>query len=221
MSAVFSPRYISVLWAATVICLLTACSGFPHEEYSATPSESNTPDAAASDEDYLRQYHEGLAEIHGMGDPPPVEVIRRVAPSEQSALVAECMRERGWSVVVAPEGGVMATAPDEQVLALNESWYVCWASYPPLDQYLRPLDDGQLERLYAYYLNELTPCLEAQGYAIDPPSQAGWMQDARTGNDYWMPYFDLDGHADEDVRRRCPEAPGDDVLFGDEEDSQE
>lgn len=137
-----------------------------------------------------------------------------MAPAEQSALVGACMEDRGWPVEVDPEGGVVASVPDQQVTRLNESWYVCWASYPHLEQYLRPLDDDQLGRLYDYYVDELTLCLRAEGYAVDPPSQERWLHDRATGKD-WMPYFDVEGAPDEELQRRCPASPEDDLLYGD------
>lgn len=218
MRAVSSVGDLSV--ALVALCLCAGCSATGDGRAPAPASvDAQLPtgpaaDQGTADEAYLERYREDLAELHGVEDPPSVEVVRRVAPAEQSALVGACMEERGWPVEVDPEGGVVASVPDQQVTQLNESWYVCWASYPPLEQYLRPLDDEQLGRLYDYYVDELTPCLRAEGHAVDPPSRERWLHDRATGQD-WMPYFDVEGAPDEELERRCPASPEDDVLYGD------
>lgn len=213
--------------------LLSGCSGLSTERADARWEADRSPvrdqdrgahtqhpatrGAPESDAGFLEQYRSGLAELHGLSEPPVVAVIRRVAPAEQSDLVATCMEDRGWPVEVDPDGGVMASVPNHQMPALNESWYVCWASYPPLAQYLRPLDDDQLGQLYDYYVDDLTPCLQAEGYLIEPPSRAVWLHDASTSDRHWMPYFDVDGTPTNDVFQRCPASPGDDLLFSGDE----
>lgn len=172
--------------------------------------------AGGQGDEFLVQYLDGLAAGHDISDPPAVEVVQRVRPEEQSALVAACMEDRGWSVEIDPDdGGIMAQAPSNQVTALNQAWYICWASYPPLEQYLRPMTDGELIRLYDYYVGDLMPCLEGEGHEIDPPSRETWLEEAKVDTDYWVPYADLAGPPSPELAQQCPLAPEDDVIYGD------
>src|SRR5699024_6148130 len=108
-------------------------------------------------------------------DPPSVEIVRVVEPDEQLELVAECMQEGGWPETQLSNGGLRYENLPEQEEAMNEAFYTCFASYPLVEEFLA-VDREHYEELYAYFVNELKPCLESQGLEItEPPSLESWL----------------------------------------------
>lgn len=187
------------------------------------PTEDEEPPTgtAASDFDY-EEYLEGLQEAMGIVNPPPTEMIRLVAADEKAEAWRSCMQEAGWAVSVTFDGG-LASPPDlspEQFQAYERSHYVCHAQYPvDPSTFPPPFGAEQIEILYRYYVEELTPCLEARGYEVEDPPTLEVFQDEFTAAELsWVPYDavppeTLSEEAWAELNLACPQSPSDEVLY--------
>lgn len=85
--------------------------------------------------------------------------------------------------------------------------------YPLDPQYTQPLTDERLAIVYDYFVEELVPCLEAEGYPIpDPPSKAQFI-DTYFSTENWHPFalaFGASRYSQEEYYRvyaLCPQWP--------------
>lgn len=189
-------RRIAVLVGMTAI-VITGCSG-------EDPSASDQKLPPEMHEVYLEQ----IAQMHEVEDPPSVEVVRIVDPDEQLELVAECMQEGGWPETQLSNGGLQYANLPEQQEAMNEAFYTCFASYPLAEAFLA-VGREHYEELYAYFVDELKPCLEGQGLEItEPPSLESWLAVAETGSpEYWDPTLEIPDIDFAAMQEICPQTP--------------
>lgn len=92
---------------------------------------------------------------------------------------------------------------------MNESFYVCFAQYPLAEEFLAVGEDHYKE-LYAYYVDEVKPCLENQGFTIsDPPSFESWLAVAEQDEGkHWNPTTEITNEADFlAIQKICPQNP--------------
>lgn len=105
------------------------------------------------------------------------------------------------------DSGLLTVQPEESYLVAN---YECHAQYPIDPSELAPLDEREVESLYAYFTLELGPCLERNGVAVSrPPSLTVFSENLNTSA-AWSPYRSVpsDGSTDvSDLLRRCPQLP--------------
>lgn len=166
-----------------VALLVTGCSG---TEPPAAPSDpAVTPgewDGPMSREEYLTE----LAEIHGIEDPPPVEVVEEIAPDADGLrLIAECYAEHGWPATFDGDGITIEGIPPEQQEAFDLDRYVCDAQYPVAEKYRSLSPEEHLRRWYAYLTTTYVPCVEALGYDIsEPPTLETFLA---SGGQTWIP----------------------------------
>jgi len=206
------PRTVAAITAGVLLCAVTvtACGSDGRDgnaDATASPTVAATPTAAGSTPSGPAGYDgllEAQARQYGITDPPVVEVVRVVEPAEQPALIEECMAEAGFE----SDGGGWAV-PVDQKDALGLAMYICYAQYPIDDKYLTPLTDIQREKIYRYWVDVRSPCLEDMGYEIpDPPTLESWL----AGGEDWAPHYYL-GHLSVDeaqvAQTRCPENPPD------------
>ncbi len=149
--------------------VLTGCSGtepppVPSGQ-AATPEEWDGP---ATREEYLAS----LAEMYGIEDPPPVEIVQEIGLDDDGLrLVADCYAEHGWPATFEDGGIVVDVIPPEQQEAFALDQYVCNARYPVAEKYRSVSPEEHLRRWYAYLTTTYVPCVEALGYDIsEPPS---------------------------------------------------
>ena len=192
----------------------------PTQSPSPLPSLVGAPDApiAPPDAAALRE----LAERYRLDDPPQdVEFERYISPEEYAAVMVPCLTEQGIPVRALPDGGVgFDDWPEEQWLLQAEAVYRCHVRFPTHPMFEEPLSDDQLRRLYSYLVDDLTPCLEDQGYATTaPPAVEVFIETYPVGN-AWSPWPANDPrlHDEEEWYRlnvACPQSPSLEFLYGD------
>ncbi len=145
---------------------------------------------------------------------PETGIVRYVELDEYFPTLASCMTEGGFPAEAVAEGTVFGDFPAEQAEAHELRYYTCLASYPAYDRYYLPFTKDQLRRVYVYYVEEATPCLEALGYAIDPPpSEQVFVDTYYSPAGAWSPYSSAIEQADTagedwyDVLAVCPQTP--------------
>lgn len=188
--------------------LATGCQSVTEEP--AEPSDVT----ARSHEDELRR----LADDLGIPDPPDVEVVREISPSESSAVHNACIVDDGW---VQNDNGSFSFT-DEQESALNLTSYMCAAAYPIADRYLQPLQPEQWNLVYDHYVEDFIPCAQEHGFEVpEPPTRERFL----AATDSWAPVADIkrdlaeaigrgEFESFDDFYQTCPSTPPDEELYG-------
>lgn len=170
-------------------------------------------------EEHLREIAESLR----LDEPPQdVEFERYIYPDEYAAALVPCLTEQGVPASALPDGGIgFGDIPPEQARLQTEALYRCQVRFPVHPFFEQPLDDEQLRRLYDYLAEELTACLEAEGYATAPPPSAEIFiesyYDPQSAT--WSPYPIEDPRLDQEaewyrLNEVCPQTPPLEVLYG-------
>lgn len=143
-----------------------------------------------------------------------VDMVRYVDPSEWAEAVQDCMIELGFGARVRPDGGIDFDQVDGQEEANAVAYYTCSIRYPIDPDFARPLNQTQLEYLYDYYVNDLTSCLEDEGYAPgSAPSLITFVEQFDQAP--WSPYDRVSTSSESewiDLTTACPQTP--DGLWG-------
>lgn len=165
----------------------------------------------------------GTGELNPLTTPvPDVEPIRTITPDEWGFVIGQCLIDRGFDVnIIAADHLNFQQVPASQQEALFEAQAECKALYPMDEKFTGLLDEEQLTRLYAYFVDTLVPCLEGQGYAgFDPPSLTTYMETYPIDGG-WHPYTDIIDEVDQlspgafaSLNSVCPQGPDNDYLFG-------
>jgi hypothetical protein len=183
---------------------------------STTPAEATTTSTESSDAS-------GSAELNPLTTPvPDLDPIRTITPDEWGFVIGQCLIERGFDVtIVAADHLNFQNIPASQQEALLIAQAECKALFPMDDRYTGGLDEEQLTRLYAYYVDTLVHCLEGQGYSgFNPPSFATYLESYPIDGG-WHPYTDIIDEVDQlgpggfaSLNWECPQSPGTEYLFG-------
>lgn len=191
----------------------------PTPKPSPLPSLAEISDAALSPPDAaaLRE----LAERYRLNDPPQdVAFERYISPDEYAAVMVPCLTEQGIPATALPDGGVgYGDWPEEQWLLQAEAAYRCNVRFPVHPIFEDPLSDDQLRRLYDYLVNELTPCLEEEGYSPSlPPTVDVFV--ASYESHPWSPWPEYDPRLEGEaewyrLNEACPQVPSVEYLYGD------
>lgn len=152
--------------------------------------------------------------------PEDAAFVRYVGPDEFATTHAECLRQQGFDATETADGGISHGAvPPEQAQALHEALHRCNIMYPVHPRYRERLTDEQRSRLYDYFVNELVPCLQAEGRRIGPvPSRETFIATFYT-DESWHPYHSVGASNQREWARlneRCPQRPPIEELYGDE-----
>lgn len=149
---------------------------------------------------------------------PVVDIVRVVGLEDWATTIAACMGDQGFAVSVSRDNGLeWESLPVAQAESFALAQFICSATYPLNPKVNVPLDDEQLARLYDYFVNELTPCLEGEGFAVgDAPSLQAFTDDYYSERS-WSPYDAVvSQQSSEDdwyeVNEKCPQAL--DSLYG-------
>ncbi|WP_167456914.1 hypothetical protein [Microbacterium phyllosphaerae] len=196
---------------AALLLATTACSN------QQKPEDDGDFGSLGDDETslYLQQEREELAEGYGIDDPPSVEVVRLIRPEEWQETLMSCMKEQGYDVTPTPDGdGVQYpdVSGEAQGRSLNIAIYTCDVKYPVSPKYTQPYNNGQLRFLYAFFIDDLVPCLKERGLTVeDVPSETAFLESEGA----WSPYNALN-LSDEDYKAAntaCGNAPDSDELY--------
>jgi hypothetical protein len=199
-------RVVFSAFSAVSLCLLTGCQ--------APLTTSSTP---TSDDEYMQQEidsaWQSYLDVWGTADERPTVAIERIIEQDEWApVMAECLSGEGFAdVVTAPDGTFSYDGPASQTQAYDRAVYVCTARFPINGKYYRPLSSAQLTKLYAFYVDEQTACLEENGYSVgDPPSLAQFLETVGTPRG-WAPYSSVSYSTQsewERINAACPQTPG-------------
>lgn len=121
---------------------------------------------------------------------PDAALIRYVQPDEAPGVIADCLRDQGFTdVTVLPDGGVLTDYGSEaQAEAYALANFICRVSYQVDPRFTAPLTQQEVRDLYVYYSEQLGPCLTAEGFDVEEaPSEATFIEEYETGS-YWQPY---------------------------------
>lgn len=163
-----------------------------------------------------------LAERYGLDDPPDdIEFERYISPEEYSAVMVPCLTDQGIPVTALPDGGIaFEDIPLDQAVLQAEAMYRCEVRFPTHPIFLEPLDTDQLRVLYAYQVNDLTTCLESEGYATSaPPTVEVFIASYSDPNvEKWSPWPIDDPRLQDTVEwnrlsEACPQIPPLEVLY--------
>lgn len=149
---------------------------------------------------------------------PEVERIRYVSMEEYSTLQAQCFTEAGFPSTVENDGTSFSTSNaegQEEAFALVS--YTCSLQYPMDLRYAQALTRTQLRVIYAYYRDQLIPCLQGRGLEISPlPSEETFVEGVASGTNPWTPYNDMPvENLDTDAMNKdCPPMPSSELLYG-------
>lgn len=158
----------SIIPLATTIALVVlagaACAGEAQPSLSpasSTQSGSVGVDAGAARAKELEDYAKHL----NLSPAPKVDVVRYVTLDEQPVVFARCMADSGFA---ADDEGEYS-APSSQIRSLNVALYTCTAKYPLQDRFYQPYTIEQKRIIYDYFVAELVPCLQKEGFSPPPP----------------------------------------------------
>ena len=208
--------------AVSVVALtLAGCAavGSPGTVEPTPQSSAAAPVSSGSEQDQLDGYWGFVTSQFPNAVRPEVARIRFVTPEEWPQTQADCLHESGFpDVVVLPDGGIEPEGlTDAQMESYLMARYTCTAMYPIDPKFTAPLTPEQIGAVYDYYLDDLIPCLEAEGYAVpEPPSRALFLDTYLT--DQWQPYTEVftGANVSQDefyrVSQKCPQWPSD--LYG-------
>jgi hypothetical protein len=178
---------------------------------SARPSPS--PSFTLTLDDQLDQEWDFVTQRFPSAVRPEVEFARYIDQSEWPPAIADCLVGQGFADVKAmPDGGIESgPVPPAQAEAYAVAMYVCSAQYPMDPKYLAPMTDDRIGALYDYYVDEMVPCLEAEGYAVPPaPSRETYIDTYLTGG--WTPYDGVAPSSNAEwyrINDVCPQFPSD------------
>lgn len=200
-----SAQFVNLLAAGLLVVLL------PMSLAGCAPAGPEEPALSAREGDaVIDGFLAGEAEALGLDDPPEVERIRFVTLDEWPTAQINCMNDAGFAAQLTIDGkGVdYSQVPEALADQLALQIYTCEAQYPPSPTSLQPLTDSQLRALYAYYVGDLTKCLEDAGFTVgSPPSETVFIE----SDGGWTPYGDIALSADPadllPLLAECPQLP--------------
>lgn len=144
---------------------------------------------------------------------PDVEIVRFVDLDDIATTLADCLVDAGWSNVTAtPDNGIdSGDVPTEQAEAYSVAYYTCYAMYPLNPRYNTPLSDDQVKRLYAYFRDELAPCLESRGFTVPAAPSEQQFIESYTTDGGWDLYGDVAANVNQngwyEINTACPQYP--------------
>jgi hypothetical protein len=213
-----TPRPAVITLVSVLAAISLAACAAPTPEATSPSSVATSPaEGSGSVADQLDAYWDYVSGRVNGADRPDVELVRLVDPYEWPQVQAECMHGEGFpDVAILPDGGLQPGLSDEaQESAYLLSRYVCTAKYPIDPKYAAPLTAEQIGAVYDYYLDDLVPCLEDNGYSVpEPPSREVFEENF--AGERWSPYAEVFG-ADPSipideyyrVSAECPQWPTD------------
>lgn len=151
------------------------------------------------------------------GDPPQVEIVRVVSREESATAQVSCMTDAGFPPTEIDDSrGISWEVPAEQADAYFLADYTCRAQYPEDLKYFQPFDEGQMNQIYDWLVEETIPCYADQGLVVnDVPSRGAFVDQWFAEQRYWLPEDGVEGTVPTSIDTLCPRLPEDDSLYSD------
>lgn len=227
-----SKRSGLTLTVLTCALVLTSCANSPTENpgkpdnESAASSPSRT--SAVSDKDdpldngghaevTWSDYVESQRELSGLDVWPEVDRIRYVSLDEAPHAQADCLTNQGFPASVGTDGSMTIRGSAEQESAQAEATYICALQYPMDLKYSQAFTRDQFRTFFAYYRDELIPCLQGQGLDVAPlPSEETFVEGNAMETAPWTPYdsLNLENIDVNKLNDVCPPTPSEELLYG-------
>ena len=124
---------------------------------------------------------------------PPVDAafVRFVHPDDAGSVLAGCLREQGFEATVEWDGGVSyGSQSADQQPAMLVADFRCDVMFPVHPKYTMKHTETQIRIVYDFYVNELVPCLRAEGYDdIRPaPTWESFLSTYHSKEPHWFPF---------------------------------
>jgi hypothetical protein len=128
-----------------------------------------------------------------IADPPEVELVRFIEPTEWVMAQIDCLMAGGFAVAVTSDGsGIDVSQVPASMTERGGSFmlaqYICEAQFSVVPGDQAGLGPNQLSALYDLYLGVQVPCLEAHGIAVSSPPSRQVFIDTYGTDDMWIPY---------------------------------
>ncbi|UOE42828.1 hypothetical protein [Agromyces larvae] len=146
---------------------------------------------------------------------PEVRLVRYVTPESAPAELAGCLVDEGFPDAEIRADGNLETGPMSvaQQQAYAVGLWKCSAMFPYDPAFNQKLTEQQIGRIYEYYTQELTDCLDREGYMVEePPSEASFIEGYYSEPELWSPYARLAISSESEsmrLHRECPAMPAD------------
>lgn len=201
-----------------VVALVVMVAGCTAEPDSEADQSGGPPDWEQLYLEEVESLAASFEQENGQPAPDDAEFVRFIESSEYGEVHAECIREQGFGAEATFDHGVeYDPVPPEQGVALHEAIFRCQVAYPVHPRYSLPWTDEMIRTLYDYYVDELVPCLTAEGYTLqEAPSWESFLADYGTERT-WTPYAVVDAGTPEEwqqINETCPQGPPSEELFG-------
>ena len=179
-----------------------------------------------SEEDKLafrKRWLERNAETVGVTNPPDIALVEWMeSPRADDEKNAECMRSKGFSAEVAPQGGILfdPPIPESQQEAFGMAAYECQSMYFLDPEFLANLTEDQLRVQWDYWDEYYIPCLAAHGYKVDiseRPARETYVTTFYSDAEHrWWPNNkgSLSFQITPEVMKVCPERPPITEFYG-------
>ncbi|AIE83173.1 hypothetical protein FB03_07895 [Actinotignum schaalii] len=144
------------------------------------------------------------------------------SPRADDEKNAECLRSKGYSAEVVPEGGIAfdPPIPEAQREAFGMADYECQSMYFPNPEFLADFTEDQLRVQWDYWDEYYIPCLATHGFVVDTSERPARETYATTfysdaANRWWPDnnnelYFQIPP----EVMKVCPETPPITEFYG-------
>lgn len=219
-----------VVAATAVVALLGAAPGCSAaDEPAGAPSGTSTPSQeegrgpggtlSAEDRDAIATRLAQVAEVNGVTDPPPIDMVRVVSAVDFARTQVACLHDAGFSAVTLSDDGTgfsVEFPDDSQADAFGLAVYTCEAKFvrdPAQDESRWTREQKLVD--YAYLTGTLVDCLTEQGFTIrDIPSEEVFLE--TWDHDRWNPYEQLAaaGGWGREVDRACPANTPLELIWG-------
>jgi hypothetical protein len=201
---------LRVVTALVMLATLAGCN--QHTESSDADSVDQFVQAAID-----RQWSQFHSSFPGY-DRPDVPIISYISPQDWGTTMLSCLQDAGFDdATLDADGSIGMEGATAQEGQFHLALYVCEASHPYGRKYVTPFTSAQIDYLYSYYVDTLTPCLEQHGINVSAPPSPSVFRES-FGADSWYPYAAVNQQALEPgdwsaLNAACPSDP-DDAIYG-------
>ena len=202
-------RAAAVVSTVVVAALLTAggvALTAPPPPPPLTPEEE-----FASYEDRIEARWAELRDLYPGAVRPDVEFERFITQKEEGEVVGACLREQGIPAET-DEHGWNVQVPIGEEREYDLAIFACEVRFPLSPSLFQPFTDDELRYTYAYFVDQLRPCLIGRGYDIPTPPSFEEFAERWWTEETWGPYQDvveLDAEAFDATVEACPPMPPD------------